>query len=96
MSSAQRQIFVIACVFDIMQFDNMLQRCFNCNYHGSESLPTRIIEPSTHWGFTCSKAAMKTIELVVKPVQNEHKIHQKEDKWCCSGVFIVTFVRCTC
>ena len=63
-----------------MQFDNMLKRCFNCSYHGSASLPTRIIEPSTHLGFICSKSAMKTIELVVKPVQSEYKIHQKEGK----------------
>ena len=28
MSSAQPQIFVTARVFDIMQFDNMLQKCF--------------------------------------------------------------------
>ena len=41
-SSAQRQIFVIALAFDIMQFDNMLQKCFNCSYRGSTSLPTRI------------------------------------------------------
>ena len=43
-SSAKQQIFVIACVFDVMQFHNMLQKYFNCSYHGSTSLPTRIIE----------------------------------------------------
>ena len=42
-SSAQRQIFEITLAFDIMQFDNMLQKCFNCSYCGSTSLPTRII-----------------------------------------------------
>ena len=62
MSSAQRQIFVTARVFDIMQFDNMLQKSFNCSYRGSASLPTRIIEPSTHWEFTCSKSAIETLE----------------------------------
>ena len=55
MSSAQRQIFVTARVFDIMQFDNMLEKCFNYSCRSSTSLPTRIIEPSTHWVFTCSK-----------------------------------------
>ena len=58
MSSAQRQILVIARVFDIIQFDNMLQKCFNCSYRGSTSLPSRIIEPSTHWTFTCSKSVV--------------------------------------
>ena len=48
-SSTQRQIFVSARVSDIMQFENMLQKCFNCSYRGSTSLPTRIIESSTHW-----------------------------------------------
>ena len=54
-SSAQRQILVIARVFDIMQFDHMLHKFFNCSYPGSKSLPTRIIKISTHWVFTCSK-----------------------------------------
>ena len=58
MSSAQRQILVIARVFEIIQFDNMLQKCFNCSYRGSTSLPSRIIEPSTHWTFTCSKSVV--------------------------------------
>ena len=44
MSSTQQQIFVIALVFDIMQIDNMLQKYINCSYHGSASLPRRIIE----------------------------------------------------
>ena len=38
-----------------MLFDNMLEKYFNCSYRGSTSLPTKIIEPSTHWAFTCSK-----------------------------------------
>ena len=58
MSSAQRQIFVTLRVFDIIQFDSMLQKCFNCSYRGSTSLTTRIIEPSTHWEFTCSKSVV--------------------------------------
>ena len=37
-SSAQRQIFVTAHVFGIMQFD-MLQKCCDCSYQ----------IPSTHW-----------------------------------------------
>ena len=42
-----------------MQFDNMLQKCFNCSYRSSStSLPTRIIEPSTHGAFTCSKSVV--------------------------------------
>ena len=68
--SAQRQIFVIERVFDIMQFDNMLQKRFNCTYRGSKSLPTRIIEPSTHWEFTCSKSAIETLEQGVKYIQS--------------------------
>ena len=51
--SAQLKIFGIACPFDITQFDNTLQKYFNCSYHGSTSLPTRIIEPSSHQTFTC-------------------------------------------
>ena len=66
----QREKLVIARVFDIIQFDDMLQKCFNCNYRGSTSLPTRIIEPSTHWVFTCSKLAIKTLEQGVKSVQS--------------------------
>ena len=33
--SAQQKIFVIACAFDIMQFDHMLQKYFNCSYRGN-------------------------------------------------------------
>ena len=66
-SSAQRQIFVIARVFDIMQFD-MLQKYFNCSYRGSTSLPMRIIEPSTYWTFTCSKSAIETLGKGIKSV----------------------------
>ena len=58
MSSAQRLIFVIARVFDIMQFDNMLQKC----YRGSSSLSTRIIEPSSHWEFICLKSAIEILK----------------------------------
>ena len=66
--SAQPQIFVIECIFDIMQFDKSLQKLFHSNYHGSTSLPTRIIEPSTHQAFTCSKAVIETLEQGVKSV----------------------------
>ena len=68
-SSAQRQIFVIARVFDIMQFDNVLQKCFNCSYHSGTSLPARIIEPSTDWAFTCSTSAIETLEQGIKSVK---------------------------
>ena len=57
-------------VFDIMQFDNMLQKCFNCSYRSSTQLPTRIIETSTHWTFTCLKSAIETLNQGVKSVQN--------------------------
>ena len=70
MSSAQQQIFEIARIFDIMQFDNMLEKFFNCIYRSSTSLPTRIIEPSTHWVFTYSKSSMETLEQGVKSVQS--------------------------
>ena len=69
MSSAQRQIFVIAGVFDIVQFDNMSQKCFNCSYSDSTSLLTRIMKPSAHWAFNCSKPAIETLEQGVKSVQ---------------------------
>ena len=70
MSSAQRQIFVNARVFDIMQFGNMLQKCLNYSYRGSTSLPTRIMEPSTHWSFTCLKSAIETLKQGVKSGQS--------------------------
>ena len=69
-SSTQRQIFVIARVFDILQFDNMLQKYFNYIYRGSTSLATRIIESSTHWAFTCSKSLIETLEQGVKSAQS--------------------------
>ena len=94
MRSAQRYIFLIARVFDIRQFD-MLQKCFNCSYRGSMSLLTRIVEPSTHWKFNCSKASIKALEQSVKLVQSKHERHQNEIKWSRSGVFIVDFVHCT-
>ena len=43
-SSTQWQIFVIACFFDIMQFDYMLQKCFSCSYRDSTSLPWELWE----------------------------------------------------
>ena len=91
-SSAQRQIFVIALVFDIMQFDNILQKCFNCSYRGSTPLPTRIIEPSTHCVFTCSKTAIGTLEQGVKSVQSQHKSYQNDVKWLVVfNPFVFTF-----
>ena len=33
-------------------------------------LPTRIIEPSTHWTFTCSKSAIEIVEQGIKSVQS--------------------------
>ena len=33
--NVQRKFFVNACIFDIMQFDNMLQKFFNCSYCGT-------------------------------------------------------------
>ena len=58
------------CAFDIVKFGNMLQKCFNCSYRGSTSLPTGIIEPSTHRSFTFSKSIIETLEHGVKSVQN--------------------------
>ena len=60
---------VIACVFDIVQLDNMLI-FFNCSYRGSTSLPTRIIEPFSHREFTCSKLTIETLQQGVKYVQS--------------------------
>ena len=62
-------IFVIAFVFNIMQFDHMLQIFFNYSYWYT-SLPTRIIESSSHWAFTCSKSTIETVEQGVKSVQS--------------------------
>ena len=58
MCFAQPKIFVIACFFDIMQLDNMLQ-IFLIAVIKVTSLQTRIIEPSNHRVFTCSKSANK-------------------------------------
>ena len=69
-SSVQQQIFVMAHILDIMQFDNMLQKCFNCSYRGSTSLPTRFTEPSTHCACTCSKSTTETLKQGVKSVQS--------------------------
>ena len=55
-----------------------------------------IIEPSTHCSFTCLNSAIETLKQGVNSVQSEHKRHQKDVKWCYSGVFIVNFVHCTC
>ena len=63
-SFAQRQVFVTARVFDIMQFDNM------CNYCGSRSLPTRIIERSIPLSIYLLKVSKETLEKGVKPVQS--------------------------
>ena len=43
MCSAQRELFVTACVFEIM---HMLQKCFNYSYRGNTSL-----HQENHWTF---------------------------------------------
>ena len=68
--SAQRKIFVISCVFNIMQFDSMLQNFFNCSYHNSTSLLTKIIKHFSHWAFTCSKLTIETQQQGAKYVQS--------------------------
>ena len=68
MCSAQPQIFVIKCVSGIIQFDNSLQQLFYYNYYGGTSLPTRVVEPSTHRAFTCSKAIIEILKQGVKSV----------------------------
>ena len=65
--SVQREIFVIACVLEIMHFDYF--NYFNCIYLESTSLPTSIIKPSTHRAFTCSKSTIETLEQGAKSVQ---------------------------
>ena len=62
--------FVITCVFDIMQFDNILQHFFNYCHRGTTLLSTKIIEPSTHRALTCSNSTIKTLEQGVKYVQS--------------------------
>ena len=44
--SAQLKIFVITCVFDIMQFDNLLLIFFNCSYRGSMSYKLELLNLS--------------------------------------------------
>ena len=44
--SAQRKIFVITCVFDIMQFDKILRNFFNCTYRGSMSYQLELLNLS--------------------------------------------------
>ena len=68
--SAQPKIFAIACAFDIMQLDNMLQIFFNCSYHGGTSLQTIIIDPSNHRWFNCWKSTIKAQEQGVTYVQS--------------------------
>ena len=75
-------IFVIARVFDSMQFDNMLQKCFDCSYGGSASLPTTIVEPSFHWTFACLKSPIETLKQNVKSVQIQQKRRQMMLFWC--------------
>ena len=41
--SAQWDIFLITCVFDIMQFGNMLQFFFNCSYRCSTSYQPKLL-----------------------------------------------------
>ena len=69
-SSTQRQIFLITRVFGTMQFESMLQKRFSCSYRGETSLPMRIINPSTHWAFTCLKTGIETPKQGVKSVQS--------------------------
>ena len=53
-----------------MQFESMLQKRFSCSYRGETSLPMRIINPSTHWAFTCLKTGIETPKQGVKSVQS--------------------------
>ena len=55
-SSAHQKVFAITHTFGIMQFDKTLQKFFNCSFRGSTSLLTRIIKPSSHRAFTCTKS----------------------------------------
>ena len=55
--------------FNPLQFDHMLHFFFNCSYRYT-LLPTRIIEPSSHWAFICSKSTIETLEQGVKSFQS--------------------------
>ena len=44
--SAKRKIFVIICVFEIMQFDNFLQFFFNCSCRRSASRKLELLNLS--------------------------------------------------
>ena len=67
--TAQRKIFLITYVFDVMQFDNRLQLFFNCSYRGSMSYQLELSN-LLHRAFTCSKSARETLEQGVKIVQS--------------------------
>ena len=45
--SGHWKIFVITCIFDIMQFDNLLQLLFNCSYRGSMSYKLELLNLSS-------------------------------------------------
>ena len=47
MCSAQWKIFVITCVFDIMQSDNLLQIFCNCSYRRSRPYKLELLKLST-------------------------------------------------
>ena len=78
MSSAQLQIFVIARVFNIMQFGNMFQNVWIAFIIIIiviiiiiiVILIIIIIEPSTHCSFACLKSAIETLKQGVKSVQS--------------------------
>ena len=71
--SAQRKIFVITCVFDTMQFDNLLH-FFLIAAIVVHVMQTRIIKPFTHWTFSCSKSTIETLHQGWKlfKVNNKH------------------------
>ena len=49
-----------------MQFENMLQKCFNCSYRGSTSLGAKMIRTFYPLGIYLLKAAIESLEQGIK------------------------------
>ena len=71
MCSAQREIFTITCVFDINQFDNMLQLVFNQSYRGTRHYQRELSNlPAILPGIYLLKVSNKTLQQGAKYVES--------------------------
>ena len=67
--SAERKIFVVVFVLDIMQFDHMSQFFFKLQFS------VHVITNENYWtfphcAFTCSKSTIETLQQGVKSIQS--------------------------